>query len=610
MQEIKTANAKKTPPVKSRKDTKEAFLYRPQPEEKHENWLQKSLFLFQHNPASIVLLRLPEKKYIDINKTVLRTFGFSRQDVIGKTSDELDIFVEQDKRQIALKQLMQQGYIENFEMKFRRRDKTILDGLFSAEIIQHREKRYVLVVITDITSWNLAQQAQRENEEKYRTILETTEEGYYEIDLAGNFTFFNDPVCALLGYSENELRGMNNRQYTSRETARKVFQAFNKVYRTGRPTKEFDWEIIRKDGTKRYIEQSASLKKDSSGKPIGFRGIIHDITERKQMEDALRKSEENFRHSLDDSPLGVRIVTEEGETLYANQAILDIYGYTYVDELKNTPLHKRYTAESYADFQQRQEKRLMGEAGPPEYEISIVRKDGEVRHVLALRKEIFWNGQKRYQIIYQDITERRKAELKLQETLHTLRKSINTTIQVLGIASEARDPYTAGHQRRVADLARAIATEMKLPQDTIEGIRMAGAIHDIGKISIPSEILCKPTTLSELEFSLIKSHCQYSYEIIKDVESPWPLADIVYQHHERMDGSGYPRSLKGEDILIEARIIAVADVVEAIISYRPYRPALGIEIALAEIENNAGTLYDVEAVSACLKLFRNKNFKI
>ena len=206
--------------------------------------------------------------------------------------------------------------------------------------------------------------------------------------------------------------------------------------------------------------------------------------------------------------------------------------------------------------------------------------------------------------------ERRKAEFKLQDTLHPLRKSINTTIQVLGIASEARDPYTAGHQRRVADLARAIATEMKLPQDTIEGIRMAGAIHDIGKISIPSEILCKPTTLSELEFSLIKSHCQYSYEIIKDVESPWPLADIVYQHHERMDGSGYPRSLKGEDILIEARIIAVADVVEAIISYRPYRPALGIEIALAEIENNAGTLYDVEAVSACLKLFRNKNFKI
>ncbi len=181
---------------------------------------------------------------------------------------------------------------------------------------------------------------------------------------------------------------------------------------------------------------------------------------------------------------------------------------------------------------------------------------------------------------------------------------------MLGIASEARDPYTAGHQKRVADLARAIATEMKLPIDVIEGIRMAGAIHDIGKISIPSEILCKPTMLTDLEYSLVKSHCQYSYDIIKDVESPWPLADIVYQHHERVDGSGYPQKLKHDNILIESRILAVADVVEAIMSYRPYRPALGLDIALAEIENNAGVLYDQDVANACLHLFREKNFTL
>ena len=582
-----------------------------------------------------------------------------------------------------------------------------------------------------------------EKEEKYRTILETTEEGYYEIDLAGNFTFFNDPVCKLLGYSRKELMGMNNRNYTDKETAKKVFQAFNKVYRTGESTKEFDWQIIRKDGTKRYIEQSASLQKDSSGKPIGFRGIFHDITERKkteellkqseemyrlladhvkdqvwlmdmnlkityispsvekitgytlddlkmiplhklltpesfqkainiysaelpkamtdptysmnslveleilrknnktlwmecafsfirdesgkplsvlgegrditerkQMEYSLKKSEENFRHSLADSPLGVRIVASDGETLYANKAILDIYGYSNIDELRNTPLNKRYTPESYANFQLRQEKRSRGETGPSEYEISIVRKDGEIRQILALRKEIFWNGQKQFQVIYQDITERREAEEKLKKTMNSLRKSISTTIQVLGIASEARDPYTAGHQRRVADLARAIATEMKLPHEIIEGIRMTGAIHDIGKISIPAEILCKPTVLTDLEFSLIKSHCLYSYEIIKDVDSPWPLADIVYQHHERIDGSGYPQGLKGENILIEARILAVADVVEAMMSYRPYRPALGLEIALAEIEHNAGILYDRKVAKACLKLFKEKGFKL
>jgi HD-GYP domain-containing protein (c-di-GMP phosphodiesterase class II) len=173
-----------------------------------------------------------------------------------------------------------------------------------------------------------------------------------------------------------------------------------------------------------------------------------------------------------------------------------------------------------------------------------------------------------------------------------------------------RDPYTSGHQTRSADLARAIATEMGLPQDTIEGLRMAGSIHDIGKLSIPAEILSKPTKLTDIEFSLIKEHSQKGYEMLTDVESSWPLAQIIYQHHERMDGSGYPRNLKGDEILMEARIMAVADVVEAMASNRPYRPALGIEAALTEIEKNKGIFYDNDVADACLKLFREKGFKL
>jgi PAS domain S-box-containing protein/putative nucleotidyltransferase with HDIG domain len=365
-----------------------------------------------------------------------------------------------------------------------------------------------------------------------------------------------------------------------------------------------------KDGRTIWIESSFSFIRDENGRPVSLLGEGRDITERKQMEDSLRKSEQNFRHTLDDSPLGVRISTIEGETIYANRAILDMYGYDSIEELKKIQLKERYTSKSYAEFQIRKEKRLRGEPGPSEYEISIVRKNGEIRHLHVLRKEIFWNGQKQSQVIYQDITLRRQAEKKLNETLENLRQSIKTTIQVLGTASEARDPYTAGHQKRVANLARAIATEMKLPHDQIEAIRMAAAIHDIGKISVPSEILCKPAVLTNLEFSLIKNHPEFSYEIMKDVESPWPLADIVRQHHERIDGSGYPQGLKDKNILIEARILAVADVVEAMMSYRPYRPALGVESALAEIENNAGILYDRDAVDACLKLFRSKEYLI
>ena len=177
-------------------------------------------------------------------------------------------------------------------------------------------------------------------------------------------------------------------------------------------------------------------------------------------------------------------------------------------------------------------------------------------------------------------------------------------------AVETRDPYTAGHQTRSADLSRAIATEMGLSKEKIDGIRMAGSIHDIGKLSIPAEILSRPSKLSELEFSLVKEHAQRGYEILKKVESPWPLAEMVYQHHERMDGSGYPRNLKGEEILMEARILAVADVVEAMASHRPYRPALGMQAALEEIAKNRDTLYDPEVVAACLRLINGKGFKL
>jgi putative nucleotidyltransferase with HDIG domain len=189
-----------------------------------------------------------------------------------------------------------------------------------------------------------------------------------------------------------------------------------------------------------------------------------------------------------------------------------------------------------------------------------------------------------------------------------LRLSLHGTITVVSKAVEARDPYTAGHQLRVADLAVAIATELGLDTKQVEGIRLGASIHDIGKIQVPSEILSKPSKLSNAEFSLIQVHPEVGYEILKDIDFPWPIADVAYQHHERIDGSGYPQGLKGDEICIEARIVAVADVVEAICSHRPYRAGLGIDAALKEIKIHKGTHYDVKAVDACLKIFREKRF--
>lgn len=211
---------------------------------------------------------------------------------------------------------------------------------------------------------------------------------------------------------------------------------------------------------------------------------------------------------------------------------------------------------------------------------------------------------------FEDITKRKKAEESLIHTMDNLRKSMGSIIQVVAAVVETRDPYTAGHQKRVSNLARAIATEMDLSSESIEGVRTVAMIHDIGKISIPAEILSKPGKLTNLELDLIKTHSQVGYDILKGIKFPWPIADIIYQHHERLDGSGYPQGLKDGDICLEAKIISVADVVEAIASHRPYRPAKGIDAALDEIEKNKGILYDAVVVEACLHLCRERSFKL
>jgi putative nucleotidyltransferase with HDIG domain len=174
---------------------------------------------------------------------------------------------------------------------------------------------------------------------------------------------------------------------------------------------------------------------------------------------------------------------------------------------------------------------------------------------------------------------------------------------------EMRDPYTAGHQQRVTQLACAIAGEMGLPEDQIRGLKVAGALHDIGKITTPAEILSKPSRLREHEMGLIRDHAQASHDILKNVKFPWPVATIILQHHERLDGSGYPGGLKDKEIILGAKILAVADVVEAMVSHRPYRPALGIDRALEEISRNKGVLYDSEIVDVCIKLFVEKRFE-
>jgi putative nucleotidyltransferase with HDIG domain len=197
----------------------------------------------------------------------------------------------------------------------------------------------------------------------------------------------------------------------------------------------------------------------------------------------------------------------------------------------------------------------------------------------------------------------------LVNNLAESRKVMSGFINAIALTVETRDPYTAGHQQRVADLASAIAVEMRLSPEQVEGVRMAAIIHDLGKIYIPAEILNKPSRLNELEFTFIKLHSEVGYNILKDIDFPWPIAQIILQHHEKLDGSGYPYGLKAQDINLEARILAVADVVEAMMSHRPYRAALDLDEALGEIEAKQGLFYDPIVVGECIELFRHKGFR-
>ena len=334
--------------------------------------------------------------------------------------------------------------------------------------------------------------------------------------------------------------------------------------------------------TDAFDTKEVEILKELAGDLAFGIAALRTRAKRDQAEVELRKSEERYRLVIENTAHSITIFDLNLKpTEYIAPSILKRRGYTVQEALTQT-LDQMMTPDSLQLasklFAEQMALESSGTADPARtvlMELEEYCKDGSTIWVEIVASFLRDNNFKPTAIltVARDITERKHAEERLKETFDRLRKAMETTIQVMVSAVESRDAYTAGHQLRSTNLACAIATEMGLAQEKIEGIRMAGSIHDIGKLSIPAEILSKPTKLTNIEFSLIKEHSRSGYEILKDVESPWPLAEIVYQHHERMDGSGYPRNLKGDEIIMEARIMAVADVVETMASHRPYRPA-------------------------------------
>jgi PAS domain S-box-containing protein len=364
-------------------------------------------------------------------------------------------------------------------------------------------------------------------------------------------------------------------------------------------------EIHLKDG--KVIDRYSAPITAEDGNYYGRVWYFRDITERKRAEQDIADSEQRFRGLVEQSLAGILII-QDSILIYVNPRCAEIIGHGSVDDLIGHDALYFVAEADQGKFAEAMRKLIDREQPSIALDFDVIHKDGNSVTVGAHVSFANYHGKPSIIGLIQDISEKKRDEARILNYVAELKATFLSTVQLATSLSEMRDPYTAGHERRVSEIAVAIATELGLSGQRIEGIKVAGFLHDIGKISIPAEILVKPGRLTETEYALVQGHAQASYEVLKHVEFPWPVATIALQHHERMDGSGYPNRLKGDEILLESRIMAVADVVEAMASHRPYRPGLGIEKALAEIERGNGTLYDPVVTDACVRLFHERGF--
>ncbi len=335
--------------------------------------------------------------------------------------------------------------------------------------------------------------------------------------------------------------------------------------------------------------------------------LERSISERDVLSESLRESEKKYRNLVENAG-EVILISQDGLIKYVNDTREGYTGYAR-DELIDTRFIDYIHPDDRAIVMEYDFQREKGRRSPISYDFRMINKTGETRWINFNAALTEWDGRPATLNFLRDITHQKRVEKERQEMQDKLLNAMHAAIEAIAMTTERRDPYTAGHQRRVSQLAGAMALEMGLTEFQIEGIELAGSIHDIGKINVPADILSKPRSLNELEFGLVKEHSQSAYNILKTIDFPWPIAEIVLQHHERLDGTGYPAGLKGDDIRLEAKILAVADVVEAMASHRPHRPAHTVEVALDEIRGKRAEAYDAASVDACLGLFNDRGFK-
>ena len=495
------------------------------------------------------------------------------------------------------------------------------------------------------------------SERRYRSLVETLRDDYffYSRDSDGRIVYVSQSITAVLGYSPEEFAAHYSEYLTPNPVNEAALECVARSCR-GERQPPYLMEFRHRDGSLHCLEMSTCPVFDAEGGVVVVDGIGHDITQRTVAENALRRTNRALKTLTNCNCILVH-ATDEGQLLAEMcRVIVEIGGYRLaLISMVDPPRGKLRPVAQLAKGQEgNRSTAVPWEDGDLDREpLAAVVRTGTLRVVQDTATDPdfapWWDraaalgyasvlvlplasGNRVFGVLsihsaephaFDEEEVRLLAELgedlgyglsalrtraDHERALQRLEASMEATVQAIAGTVEMRDPYTAGHQQRVAQLARAIARELGMPEAEIHSLYLASIVHDLGKIHIPAEILSKPGRLSPIEYELIKTHATAGFDLLKAVDFPWPIAQIVSQHHERLDGSGYPHGLAGDEILPHARIMAVADVVEAMASHRPYRPALGIATALAEIEQNQGRLYDPAAVAACLRLFRNRGF--
>lgn len=435
---------------------------------------------------------------------------------------------------------------------------------------------------------------------RHRFSIENAIDGIHIMDVQGNVLDVNQAFCDMLGYSRQELLGMKVCDWDAQWNQPDIQAKIGEILKQ---RQFFETLHRRKDGQVINVEV-AVWARTRAGQTLLF-ASARDITERKRAESARRESDERFRTVVEQSIAGV-YVYQDGVIRYVNPRCAEIFGYAHPQEIIGRALGEFVVPDERASVEGTLERKLAGTIPSARCSFRALRRDGTETEIGVDGRRSIYDGRPAMIGLLQDISERKKAEEQIHDYVSKLERALRSTVKVASTIGEMRDPYTAGHEQRVSEIAVIIGAEIGLDEARLDGLRVTGLLHDIGKINVPAEILAKPRRLSDPEYALVKLHPEQGNQILRGVEFRWPVAETVLQHHERMDGTGYPRGLKGDEIIIEARVLAVADTLEAMAAHRPYRAGLGLQSALEEIKAGSGTKYDPDVANACLRIFRDQ----